>query len=89
MSTKWKEKDKSIRGTKQYKIIYLAISLLLLGFLFYLHKTYYVDGIEINTIYFYIGLFVLLLANAIRRISFDVIVLLYLLFLIIYYYTIT
>lgn len=75
-----------LRETKGYKIGYLSVTILLSAFVVYLYTMSKINDVEINYIYFIIYLFVVFIANVIRRIFVDLISLLYLLFFIIYYF---
>jgi len=74
------------RETKQYKISYLILTILLSAFIVYLYTACQIKEVEINYLYFFVYLVVVFFANIIRKVFFDAIALMYLLFLIIYYF---
>jgi hypothetical protein len=74
------------RETKQYKISYLTLTILLSALIVYLYTTCQIKEVEINNFYFFAYLVVVFFANIIRKVFFDAIALMYLLFLIIFYF---
>lgn len=74
------------RETKQYKIGYLTLTILLSALIVYLYTACQIKNVEINYLYFFVYLFIVFFANIIRKVFFDAIALIYLLFLIVYYF---
>ena len=76
----------TLRSTRKYKISYISITIILSTLIVYLYTISNTNEVEINYIYFFIYLFVVFMANAIRLIIVDMIPLLFLISIIIYYF---